>query len=444
MRRFVLKCSSLVAACVSLAVAAPIFAGPLTPPAPPAPTLKTLDEVRPGTPISAADFTGSLTITEPGLYYFTEDITLASAPLAALNVQADNVTIDLNGFTYTGPGASGPPAIGIVSFISTSTVVRNGRVRQFSQGISLLEDALVENVMVEEAGTLGIRVGSNSTVRRSHVTGITGVGLVSGIRSEGNGVLVEDCIVRNVSCTNDSMFFGVSLGTNSVVRGSIVDSILAAGSMTGRPRGIFVDSGSIVTNTSVQRVVGLNSTDTYGISTTAADVQGNWVTDVSANTGTTSGIEAVGGTILGNRVRDIRNSVSGTAHGISATGNSVVVAENTVDRVFGPLNGVTVNGIRFSGADFQALIRDNEVRLGTLEVVSPTPPSRGIYIQAGLAVVLSNNIHILNANVANSAGVTFNTGTSGGYAAANVTNRPVVDQGTNVENGTSPAANVVY
>jgi hypothetical protein len=403
-----------------------------------------LDEVRPGTPISAADFGLSLTITVPGLYYFTEDITLASAALPAINVQADNVTIDLNGFTYTGPGVVGPTSIGIVSFVSANTVVRNGRVRQFSQGISLLEDALVENVLVEEVGTLGIRVGSNSTVRRSHVAGVSGVGLVSGIRSEGNGVLVEDCIVRNVSCTNDSMFFGISLGTNSVVRGSIVDSVLAAGSLTGRPRGIFVDSGSIVTNTSVQRVAGLNSLETYGILATASDVQGNWVTDVSANTGTTSGIEAIGGTILGNSVRDIRNSVSGTVHGISATGNSIVVAENTVGRVFGPLNGVTVNGIRFSGAGYQALIRDNEVRLGTLEVVSPTPPFRGIYIQTGLAVVLSNNVHILNANVANSAGVTFNTGTAGGYAAANVTNRPVVDQGTNEESGTSPAANVVY
>lgn len=65
--------------------------GSLTPSAAPAPTMKTLDQVAPGTPIDALPFT----IDEPGYYYLTGDLDASGGNLI---IQADDVTVDLKGF----------------------------------------------------------------------------------------------------------------------------------------------------------------------------------------------------------------------------------------------------------------------------------------------------------------------------------------------------------
>src|SRR5947207_1497513 len=77
--------------------------GALTPPGAPAPTMKTLAQIEPRTPISVLPFT----ISTPGSYYFTGNLT-ATADGVAITVSAENVTIDLNGFTLASGG--GAPA----------------------------------------------------------------------------------------------------------------------------------------------------------------------------------------------------------------------------------------------------------------------------------------------------------------------------------------------
>src|ERR1017187_5689298 len=80
----------------------PIFAqGPLTPPGPPAPTMKTLSQVEPRTPITNA---AAVTISTSGSYYLTTNIAVTAGN--AITIAADNVTLDLNGFTITSTEAA--------------------------------------------------------------------------------------------------------------------------------------------------------------------------------------------------------------------------------------------------------------------------------------------------------------------------------------------------
>jgi hypothetical protein len=77
--------------------------GSLTPPGAPGPTMRTLTQIEPRTPISAAPFT----INVPGSYYLTTNLTVSTGD--AITIAASGVTLDLNGFTIcsTAPSETG-------------------------------------------------------------------------------------------------------------------------------------------------------------------------------------------------------------------------------------------------------------------------------------------------------------------------------------------------
>jgi parallel beta-helix repeat protein len=95
-------------------------AGDMEPPGPRAPTMKTLDEVRLGTPIHQADV--PLTITQPGLYFLAEDLSVASGDV--ITIDADDVTLDLNGSRIS---ASTGRSVLIADDV-TRIVVANGHI----------------------------------------------------------------------------------------------------------------------------------------------------------------------------------------------------------------------------------------------------------------------------------------------------------------------------
>lgn len=99
----------LVSACVGALAAAAALAGPLSPPAgPPSPTMKTLDQIEPRRVLSSlpSSATAQFSITEPGQYYLTEDVSCPSGKSCIEVVCPGDVSIDLNGFSLVGaPGA---------------------------------------------------------------------------------------------------------------------------------------------------------------------------------------------------------------------------------------------------------------------------------------------------------------------------------------------------
>ena len=122
------------------------------------------------------------TISAPGSYRLTSNLAVAGSGTNAIQISASDVTLDLNGFTISGPNTcTGDPvtscaSTGIgdgVAVSSTNFVgvtVKNGTVRGMGdRGISLNKGGNVENVFVRENGGNGIFCRNACTVSNARV-----------------------------------------------------------------------------------------------------------------------------------------------------------------------------------------------------------------------------------------------------------------------------------
>src|SRR5438876_2996841 len=108
---------------VVASLAGVVHGGPLDPPGPPA---STLPQVEPRIPISIVPFT----INSSGSYFMTKNLTNNSGD--GIIVLADDVTIDLNGFTLAGvPGAYSGISEGGTPTPRKHWTIRNGTIRGF-------------------------------------------------------------------------------------------------------------------------------------------------------------------------------------------------------------------------------------------------------------------------------------------------------------------------
>jgi parallel beta-helix repeat protein len=214
-----MKTRSLILAALALAVLSTLnlqlstaFAqGSLTPPGAPTPTMKTLDEVKPGTPISSLP----VTITNPGAYYLTKSLTTTSP--TAISINTNDVSLDLMGFTLDGDGI-GIYGLQINPFISTQgnrVAVRNGVIRNFvTAGVVFTfptTNILIEDIVVQgcsQQGITSIHGVASSVIRRCVLEG-NSVGLY--LTSAQNN-LIDSC----VAIGNTQTGFLI-VGTNNLV-----------------------------------------------------------------------------------------------------------------------------------------------------------------------------------------------------------------------------------
>ena len=154
-----------------------------------------------------------ITLGESGSYRLTGDLTVA-AGVQGIYIEADNVTLDLNGFTVTGGGGAIADGIGILAVKNVE--IRNGTVRGFSRY------GVFGGLFVTFARVIGVRATANGN---------------SGIEIQGQGQLVDGCtafangssgirvgdgslITNSVARGNSS--FGLSMGLNSGYRSNVL------------------------------------------------------------------------------------------------------------------------------------------------------------------------------------------------------------------------------
>lgn len=311
-----------------LLYAAIVYAGNLQPSAPPGPTMKTLDEVQPGKPISAIPYT----IAEAGYYYLTSSVQNGNL-FHGITIWADNVTLDLKGFSLIGDGTAGLHGVAIEGTHKNITV-RDGTISNFDNGI-------YEN---DSLGTghriIGVQVLSN----KNH-----------GVRLYGTNHLVRDCTVSGNGTSASGDIFGILVsGGASITNNRIYKN---GGSLFGGFEGIKVGNGSEVTGNLV-RDNGIGAGSTKGIYTNpSCTVTGNTVVNNGGGSGTVLGIWASGGsTVRGNTVCSNGNSASDDVKGILAN-PGCTVSNNTVSENANSASG-DVYGIH---ADSGCMVSDNVV-----------------------------------------------------------------------------------
>jgi len=257
-----------------------------------------------GTEIKALPYT----ISSSGFYYITKDLSCA-ADTHGITVNADNVTLDLMGFSLVGgTGAYN----GIYMYERNNVEIRNGTVMKFPSG-----------------GINEAKAGNGKGHRIINIRAKDNGG--SGIALMGYGHLVEGCTASyNVSIGIHAEFHSTITGNTSFLNTNNGINVGPASTITGNTcfqnsfQGIFADVNSTVTgNTSY-------ANNSHGIFTCS----GSTVTGNTSNLNGGSGINAgEGSTIIGNTCG------SNTGYGIYLGGYDLVDQNTAYNNTAGNMSG---------------------------------------------------------------------------------------------------------
>lgn len=172
--------------------------------------------------VTAGDTAGfPVTISQPGSYRLSSNLIVPDAGTTAIQVTADDVTIDLNGFAIIGPNICTPNptrctfsggGIGIMAVHPTAASpanvrVMNGTVRGMGgHGIRMMGDGtVVERVNSVSNGGPGIVVGEGTVID-------------SVAKLNGSGAAMVGLIVRNSVAANN--IFGIFIRPGGVASGN--------------------------------------------------------------------------------------------------------------------------------------------------------------------------------------------------------------------------------
>lgn len=352
-----------------LAAASPVLApaqGPLAPSAAPAPSLKTLGQIEPRTDVLTlpSNAQAVYVISQPGSYYLSASLPFQTK--SAIYIQADNVSLDLGGFTVTGNPGTANSYVGILATGTRKNVsVRNGFLVGWGGGglgLNVVTGGEVRSVSATDSpGTgiagvgYGIVTGPGFVVTECNVRGNNGVGLLVGQGSTVSRCLAAangnvgftgaadcaftDCVARQNATT------GFELGDHANVRGCTATGT-TVGSNAGN--GFRAQDGSVflACTSSANAGAGFSFTEAGVVSYCIADANGsnNFSSGALATVvGCTSTRAGQNGFALGDGSQLVQSGA------YLSTFNGVVVAQGSAVRDSNFFSNKT-NGISVSGA----------------------------------------------------------------------------------------------
>jgi len=153
-----------------------------------------------------------LTINQPGRYYFASNLTYFGDG-AAITINADDVIIDMNGFTLMGPfTVNTTDGIFVTSAVRDHLTVTDGTIRRFGG----------EGIQSSNSFSRGNRV------ERVRIVDVGG----TGISFAGSGSIIADCLIENADQ-------GIVVGAGLIRSTSVINSG-GAGIRSIRPS-VFTD-----------------------------------------------------------------------------------------------------------------------------------------------------------------------------------------------------------
>ncbi len=206
----------------TLALASRALGGPLDPAGPPG---STLPQVEPRVPLPPVGWNGTdpIMISQSGSYFLTRNVAITTGN--AIVIDANDVTMDLNGFAITAPATN--TGIAATGTVRTGVVIRNGHVRGFGVGVNVpsLSRSRLEDLEVEGALAVGIVVGSGGSVLNVLAHDNVNVGLNVIQQGTNYGTLIADSNFSRNGFGSQATTSGVTISANNVwLRNSIIDA----------------------------------------------------------------------------------------------------------------------------------------------------------------------------------------------------------------------------
>lgn len=209
-------------------------------------------------------------IAEPGVYCLTDNLSTGITTGNAITLEADNITIDLNGWTLDGSTAGTETvANGIYGYQLNNITIRNGTIQGFHYGVYL------------DVETVTYSASRGNLIERIRASANTGVAFFT--KGMGN-IIRHNHIVNTGNSTISTNYSAIgigSFGTNCQVLYNTINNTTASGS--GIAEAIYMRNANsaIVEGNQVSGLYS-GALDMYGIhlvSSHGVIVRGNSITE---------------------------------------------------------------------------------------------------------------------------------------------------------------------
>jgi hypothetical protein len=137
--------------------------------------------------------TAPYVITTEGAYCLTDDLKVGLATGYAIDIQANNVVLDLNGHRLSNSGGSATGAVGVNANSRQNVTVKNGIVKGFYMGVELNSDlsSIVEHIQAIQCWRIGIYANGQGLIVRDNQVLQTGGSTAFGPGVDITGILVN-------------------------------------------------------------------------------------------------------------------------------------------------------------------------------------------------------------------------------------------------------------